>query len=136
MTVQQQNIPRMHPDFPVLDDMCNLAGTHIGHFHIIMPVHGKIGKAGMTPKRNLLAILHQAMAIDNEFFGKYRVKALVDLVFALQYFPFFIADFHELVQNILTHGKNHPQKVVICILSLFLGKCKPFRKFWPFFVKK
>ena len=69
VAVEQQHITRAHLDLAVLDDVRDLTRANVGHFHIIVPVGGEVGKARVTAQGNLLPLLHQAVAVDNVFLG-------------------------------------------------------------------
>ena len=105
MAIEQQDIACAHFDLAVLDHVGDLTAGNIGHFNIVMAVSGKIGKTGMAAQCDLLAVLHQAVAVDNKFLGKGGIKSLVDSVLALQYLAFLFVDLRKTCQDILSHDE-------------------------------
>ena len=67
VAVDQQQLARLQAHRAAVGHAVQrFALQHIHHFHIVVPVHGKIGKARMRPQRDHLPRGHKALALHDE----------------------------------------------------------------------
>ena len=65
--IQEEKLTPAYPDLFAIDDMRHRALADVHHFHIIMPVHGKMRKPCMCPHGNQLTCFQQLRIINGEF---------------------------------------------------------------------
>jgi N-acetylglutamate synthase-like GNAT family acetyltransferase len=97
----------------VLDHVRDLTTANISHFYVIVTVGREVGKAGMAAQRDLLAILNEAVAIDNKLLGKGSIKALVDLMLAVKDAFVFFVDLGKSCKDFFAHDGSFSHAALV-----------------------